>query len=126
LDTYNSSLFLWDDLLHHLRRRALTRREVTSRLVQPGLVWEGSSNESKTPSRIKEDQMADANYKNVIRNWFELYLSAQRDVAASLGLPPQGTASQIDWGKLVLMTAKDAGELPRLAAEIVAKINARG
>jgi hypothetical protein len=57
-------------------------------------------------------------YRDVVRKWFELRLSQQREIAASIGLPPQGTATGIEWGKLVLTTAKDKGELPRVAAAI--------
>jgi hypothetical protein len=64
--------------------------------------------------------MNTALYPNVVRRWFALRLSQQRTIAASLGLPPQGTSGQFDWGKLVLLTAKEKGELPRVAAELEA------
>ena len=62
---------------------------------------------------------------NVVREWFELYLSEQREIAASLGLPPQGASGQLEWGKLVLMTAKEKGELPRVAVAINSALRQR-
>ncbi len=62
---------------------------------------------------------------DVVRDWFELYLSEQRKIAASLGLPPQGQSSLLEWGKLVLMTAKEKGELPRVAEEITVALEQR-
>jgi hypothetical protein len=62
--------------------------------------------------------LVEPDYRDVVRKWFELRLSQQREIAASIGLPPQGTATGIEWGKLVLTTAKDKGELPRVAAAI--------
>ena len=59
-------------------------------------------------------------YLNVVRHWFTIRLSEQREIAASLGLPPQGTLSNIDWGKLVLKTAKNRGELARIVEKIAA------
>lgn len=62
---------------------------------------------------------------NIVRDWFDLYLSEQRKIAASLGLPPQGASSQMDWSKLVLTTAKERGELPRVAEEITVALEQR-
>jgi hypothetical protein len=62
-------------------------------------------------------------YLNVVRNWFDLRLSQQREIAASLDLPPQGASSQLDWGKLVLATAKERGELPIVAERIAGLIS---
>lgn len=62
---------------------------------------------------------------HIVRDWFDLYLSEQRKIAASLGLPPQGQSSQLDWGNLVLTTAKEKGELPRVAEEITVALEQR-
>jgi hypothetical protein len=65
-----------------------------------------------------------SDYLNVVRNWFALRLSQQREIAASLDLPSQGTSSQFEWGKLVLATAKERGELPMVAERIAKLIGA--
>lgn len=61
----------------------------------------------------------------IVRGWFELYLSEQRGIAKSLGLPPQGAESQIEWGKRVLMTAKERDALPYVSNAIAAALAQR-
>lgn len=56
----------------------------------------------------------------IVRDWFELYLSEQRSIAKSLGLPPCGAESQLEWGKRVLMTAKERDALPFVSTAIAA------
>lgn len=70
---------------------------------------------SSTP---RETPSPEPDYRDVVRNWFELRTSQQREIAASLGLPPQGASTGIEWGKLVLTTAKEKGELARVASAI--------
>jgi hypothetical protein len=75
------------------------------------------------PSTPRDTPSPEPDYRDVVRNWFELRLSQQREIAASLGLPPpQGTSTGIEWGKLVLTTAKEKGELARVAAAITAAL----
>jgi hypothetical protein len=62
---------------------------------------------------------------SIVRDWFALYLSEQRKIAASLGLPPQGQSSQMEWSTLVLTTAKERGELPRVAEQITVALEQR-
>jgi hypothetical protein len=61
-------------------------------------------------------------YRDVVRKWFELRISQQRDIAFLLNLPAQGYSGDLEWGKLVLMTAKERGELARIAKEIDATL----
>jgi hypothetical protein len=67
--------------------------------------------------------VVEPNYRDVVRQWFELRLSQKRDIATSLGLPAQGLSTDIEWGTLVLMTAKKNGELARVAAAIASALS---